>query len=134
MLNHVVTPHALTSGMVGKMLRSRSAPAVVVACLVQLVSEVRADTVVADNLTPAFQISNFETWIRYYGSSNDFSTNSAAAQRFVASKGGALTSVSTPGATLGEKSFSAVDFPADFLPPNPLHTLDLSSLNISLEA
>jgi hypothetical protein len=127
--------------------------------VVAVITAARADIVVADNFTPSFTFSGFRTDVGYRsppGSSTTF-LNMAPAQRFIASQPGQLTSVTSymmrwsasspdihisiradsggrPGAILGERSFTAGDFPASYFPPNPPVTLDLSSLNLTLSA
>jgi hypothetical protein len=117
----------------------------------------RADTLVADNFTPAFQFSGYRTDVGYRspaGTSDNF-LNMAPAQRFVPSQGGPLSTITSfmlhwpgtapdihvsiradnvgrPGAILGERSFTAAQFPDSYFPPNSPVSLDLSSLNITL--
>ena len=128
-----------------------------------LIADARADVIVSNNFTPTFVFSGFRTDVGYQsppGQGNPIFENMAPSQRFIPSQSGPLSSVTTfmdhwtvsgrvtpdvrvsiraddagrPGAVLGETSFPVSLFPDQYFPPNPPVTLDLSPLNLSLEA
>jgi hypothetical protein len=140
---------------------SRGLFAALVTCLAQFGAAARADVIVADNFTPAYESSGFRTDVGYASPTGQTPvfTNKAPSQPFIPSAGGTLSSLSAfiqrwdpaastpplkvsvrtddagrPGAILGEQSFASSLFTTSYAPPNGPITLDLSSLGVNLQA
>jgi hypothetical protein len=115
-----------------------------------------AELVVASNFPPTWQFSGFREDVGYAATSNGGFLNTSHSQRFVPTQGGKLSSLTVfmdhrvigdpllvairtdsgglPGALLGEASFAGSHFPASYFPPNPPTRLDMSALDVILQA